>query len=250
MARTQGGEMVRRARKEAKGKPVIGITCEIHKLKPYFSEFELVCDYRYVRAIIRAGGLPVLLPINPVKKDARALIKKIDGIVIVGGADIHPSFYGEKFRHKILPAYRGRTRFDMHLYHLARLRKIPILMICFGMQLLNVIHGGTLYQDIKKQLKNVKNHQSKRNPIHLVHLEEGSDLKRILGRQNFPVHSQHHQAVKRLGHSLRAVGYSPDWIIEAVEGPPQTIAVQWHPERQARDPIQKRLFRHFISLCK
>ena len=90
----------------AKGKPLIGITCEVVKLKPYFAEFELVSDYRYTRAVIRAGGIPVLLPINPLKRDIPRLMDAIDGLVITGGADIHPSFYGEKSKEKVRPIYR------------------------------------------------------------------------------------------------------------------------------------------------
>lgn len=232
------------------GKPIIGISCEVIKLKPYYSEFELACDYRYVRAIIRAGGIPVMLPINHVPHDVKALIDLIDGLLIIGGADIHPTFYGEKARHKIKPMYRGRTRFDINLYRMAHRQKIPILAICYGMQLLNVIYGGTLFQDIQRQVRGAKSHSSRRSPLHLVHLEEGSQLAKIFGKRDFPVHSHHHQAVKRLGHFLRAVGYSPDWIVEAIEGPPRTLAVQWHPERQERDVIQRRLFNHFIKLCR
>jgi len=231
-------------------RPIIGITCEVIKLRPYYSEFELACDYRYVRAVIRAGGIPIMLPINHDRRDVKALAQLLDGLLIIGGADIHPSFYGEHARHKINPMYRGRTRFDMNLYQLAHRHRVPILAICYGMQLLNVIYGGTLYQDIKKQIRGARNHRSRRKPVHMVHLEEGSELVKIFGRKDFAVHSDHHQAVKRLGHFLSAVGYSPDWVVEAIEGPPRTIAVQWHPERQERDPIQSRLFKHFIQMCR
>ena len=231
-------------------KPIVGISCEVVKLKPYFSEFELAVDYRYIRAVIRAGGIPVMLPIHHDPRDVAKLVHLIDGLLIIGGADIHPSFYGERTRHKIKPMYRGRIRFDMNLYRMAHRRRIPILAICYGMQLLNVIYGGTLYQDIQKQRRGAKSHRSKRNPFHLVHLEEGSKLRNIFGKKEFMVHSDHHQAVKRLGHFLRAVGYSPDWVVEAIEGPKDSIAVQWHPERQERDAIQKRLFHYFINLCR
>ena len=232
------------------GRPLIGVTCEVHKLRPYYSEFELVCDYQYIRAIVRAGGIPLLIPINPFKRDIGKLLQNIKGLVIVGGADIHPSFYGEPSRHKIEPMYRGRTKFDMNLYHAAKRRKLPVLAICYGTQLLNVIYGGTLCQDIPKQNLMAKNHRSKRKPMHSLHIEKGSQLARMVGKTDFLVHSEHHQAVKRLGRSLRAVGYSSDWIIEAIEGPPKTIAVQWHPERQERDPVQKKLFRSFVEMCR
>src|SRR3989338_8748452 len=112
-------------KKAGNGKPIIGITCEVVKQKPFFAQFDLVCDYRYVRAIIRAGGIPMLLPINPFPRDAANLLQHVDGLVIVGGADIHPSFYREKSKKKIKPIYRGRTYFEMWLYRAAQKKKIP-----------------------------------------------------------------------------------------------------------------------------
>jgi putative glutamine amidotransferase len=231
-------------------KPVIGITCEVMKLKPYYSEFELACDYRYMRAIIRAGGTPVLLPINHKKHDIKRMIGLIDGLLMIGGADIHPTFYKEHIRQKIKPMYRGRTLFDINLYWEAQREEIPILAICYGMQLLNVIYGGTLHQDIQEEIRGAKNHRSKRNPFHIVHLEPNSHLAKVFRKKEFLVRSQHHQAVKHVGQGLRVVGYSPDGVPEAIEGPPNTIAVQWHPERSERDIVQQRLFRHFVHLAK
>lgn len=231
-------------------RPIIGLTCEVNKLKPYYSEFDLACDYRYVRAIIRAGGIPLLIPINPDRKTASTLLRYVDGIVLIGGADIPPTFYGEKTRKKVQPMYRGRTYFDIWLYQTALRKKIPVLAICYGMQLINVIYGGTLYQDIASELKGTHKHHSKRNPYHPVKIEPGSLCQKIFRRSSFLVHSEHHQAVKRLGHSLKITAYSDDGIPEALEGPPGTIAVQWHPERQPKDKIQQRLFRYFVKMSR
>jgi putative glutamine amidotransferase len=233
-----------------KTKPVIGITCEVVKLKPYYAEFELVCDYRYIRAIIRAGGLPVLLPVNPLKRDIPKIFDFVDGLVIIGGADIHPHFYGDKSREKIKPIYRGRTYFDMRLYHAARKKKIPVLAICYGMQLLNVICGGTLHQDIPTEVKGALNHRSRRNPLHRVDIQPGSLCAKIFRKKSMMVHSEHHQSVKLPGQSLRVTAVSEDGIPEAVEGPEHTIAVQWHPERQAKDPLQTRLFKYYMRLAR
>jgi gamma-glutamyl-gamma-aminobutyrate hydrolase PuuD len=234
----------RRARR-----PLVGITCEVVKQKPFFAEFDLSCDYRYVRAILRAGGTPVLLPINPLARHADRLIGKMDGLVIVGGADIHPSFYGEKTSEKVQPMYRGRTYFEMRTYRAAQKHKIPVLAICYGMQLLNIIHGGTLHRDIPSELTVAADHRSKERPLHRVHVQKGSLYHEIFRRTSFVVHSEHHQAIKELGRGLRATVISDDGIIEAIEGPPRTIAVQWHPERQPKDPVQVRLFRYFVRLC-
>lgn len=232
-----------------RNKPIIGITCEVNKLKPYFSQFELSCDYRYVRAILRADGVPILIPINPYRKEVTKLLQHIDGLVITGGADIHPNFYGEKSTEKVRSVYRGRIYFETWLYRMAQKKKIPVLAICYGMQLLNVICGGSLFQDIRSNIKKARNHCSRRRPMHTVRVQPGSLCYRIFKRNSFLVHSDHHQAIKVLGRSLRISAFSDDGIIEAIEGPPRTIAVQWHPERQAKDHVQKRLFAYFIRLA-
>ncbi|MSR77204.1 MAG: gamma-glutamyl-gamma-aminobutyrate hydrolase family protein [Candidatus Omnitrophica bacterium] len=231
-------------------KPVIGITCEVKKLKPYFSEFDLLCDYRYVRAILRAGGIPVLIPIIPFPHDIGQLLHHIDGIVITGGADIPPAFYGEKATRKVDPMYRGRIYFEKSLFQAAQRRKIPVFAICYGMQLLNVLHGGTLCQDIQTEIKGAKNHRSKKNPLHRIKVMPGSLLRRITRHESFLVHSEHHQAIKTPGRWMNIIAFSEDGIPEAIQGPPRTLAVQWHPERQPKDPVQSRLFRHFIKLAR
>ncbi|MCM8776266.1 MAG: gamma-glutamyl-gamma-aminobutyrate hydrolase family protein [Candidatus Omnitrophica bacterium] len=240
------------SRKKRKArKPIIGITCDVNKLKPFFSEFELFCDYRYIRAILRAGGIPILMPINLVyRRDISRLLDGIDGLVIVGGGDIHPSFYGEKSSRKIKPIYRGRTYFEMQLYRTAQRKKIPVLAICYGMQLLNVIYGGTLYQDIAAKLKSVKNHCSPRSPMHRVKVLPGSLCEKIFRKRSFMVYSRHHQAIKVAGSKLRITAFSEDGVAEAIEGPPRTLAVQWHPECQPKDMVQRRLFKYFVHLAR
>lgn len=243
--------MSKRKRKlKSSRKPIIGITCEIVKLKPFFAEFELSCDYRYVRAVIRAGGIPILIPLNPMRRDVGQLMTSFDGLIITGGADIHPSFYGEKSREKVKPIYRGRTYFEMMLYGQAQKQGIPILAICYGMQLLNVIHGGTLYQDIKSDIPHARNHRSKKSPLHRVDVQPGSLYRKVFGKKSIMVHSEHHQAVKTPGDFLRVTAVSEDGIPEAIEGPPQTLAVQWHPERQPKDALQARLFKYFLGMIR
>jgi putative glutamine amidotransferase len=237
--------------RKIKGKPIIGITCEVIKTKPYYSNFDLYCDYRYLRAIMRAGGIPVLIPVNPFHKDVSKLLESIHGLVIIGGADIPPSFYGGgKSHRKLAPMYRGRTYFEINLYKEAQKKKIPVLAICYGMQLLNVIHGGTLHQDIQSEIKGARNHRSKKNPLHVVQVQPDSLVYKIFRKKSFLVHSEHHQAVKLPGKSLEITAVSEDGIPEALEGPPHTLAVQWHPERQPKDTVQTRLFRYFLKMIK
>ncbi len=239
--------MVTRAKNK---KPIIGINCDVMKLKPYYSEFELVCDYRYIRAIVRAGGLPILIPIHHNRTDVKRIVGMVDGLMLIGGEDIPPSFYGEKPFHRIKPMYRGRARFDISLFQFAHEKQIPILGICYGMQLVNVVFGGSLYQDIQRQVKGTKSHRSRRDPHHAVHLNEDSKLAKIFGKADITVHSDHHQAIKTVGNTISPVAYSDDSVIEAIEGPKKVLAVQWHPERQERDMIQRKLFQYFIKKCR
>lgn len=231
-------------------KPVIGITCEVIKQKPDFSEFDLICNYRYVRSVARAGGIPILLPLSSSMNDISKLLREIDGLLIIGGDDIHPSFYGERVSSKVKPTYRGRTQFEIKLCKTALKQKIPILGICHGMQLLNVIYGGTLYQDICSEIKGARNHRCKKEPLHHVNVKRGSLCHKIFKKTSFPVMSSHHQAVKRVGKSLQVTAVSEDGIVEAIEGPSHTMAVQWHPERQPNDSTQRRVFDYFVRLAK
>lgn len=239
-----------RKKPSSRGRPLIGVTCEVEKSKPRFVQFNLTCDYRYIRAILGAGGTPLLIPLNPDPQQMASLLARLHGLVIVGGADIHPSYYGERASRHVKPMYRGRTDFELRLVRMAKKRRIPVLAICHGMQLLNVLSGGTLYQDIRSQVKDARDHRSRRSPLHRVTVRPGSRLHRILGCTSFFAHSHHHQAVKTPGRSLAVSAVADDGVVEAIEGPPWTIAVQWHPERQPKDPVQRRLFRYFLSLAR
>ena len=143
-----------------------------------------------------------------------------------------------------------RLEFEKRLYRAARRRALPVLAICYGMQLVNVLEGGALFQDIQRDARSPRNHRSRRYPHHEVHVEAGSRLRRILGRETVSVHSEHHQAVSRVAPGFRPVAFAPDGIVEAIEGEDDAIlAVQWHPERTLRSPASRKLFRHFVRLC-
>jgi len=229
--------------------PFIGITCDVNVPRGRREAWELHLDHRYAEAIKDAGGYPILLPISRRPAVIRRYLEALAGVVIVGGDDVDPRLYGEAPKSGTRAVFGPRLDFEKRLYRLARRQGLPILGICYGMQLVNVLEGGTLFQDIRRDARSRRNHGSRRRPLHEVRLEPGSRLRHIIGRPAITVHSEHHQAVSRLAPGFRPVALAPDGIVEAIEGEDESIlAVQWHPERTLRSPASRKLFRAFVRL--
>ncbi|MFA6600725.1 MAG: gamma-glutamyl-gamma-aminobutyrate hydrolase family protein [Candidatus Omnitrophota bacterium] len=230
--------------------PFIGITCDLRVLKERKkSVYELICDDRYPRSIRAAGGYPIIVPVVRRRDIICRYLDRVDGLVIVGGDDVDPRLYGEKKKPGTGTVPGLRLHFERNLYHEARKRELPILGICYGMQLINVLEGGTLFQDIARDAKSGMNHRDAANPCHPVRINAASRLGKILGKR-LTVSSDHHQAVCRVAPDFRPVAFSSDGIIEAVESDSEKIlAVQWHPERDAGQHGAAELFRAFVRLC-
>ena len=199
----------------------------------------------YVRALIAAGLTPLLVP--PLLDPARAAeaLDAASGLVLTGGEDVHPSHYGEAPHAKLEEPDQARDVVELALYRAARARGLPVLAICRGIQLVNVAEGGTLYQDLASERPSTINHVDPKGR-HGLRVEPGSLLQRTVG-DSARVNSRHHQAVKLLAPSLRAVAWAEDGVIEGVEprepGAPWLLAVQWHPE----DDVETGLFEGFSS---
>jgi putative glutamine amidotransferase len=187
---------------------------------------------------------------------AEEYLETIDGLIMTGGADIHPSFYGQIVLERCGEIDEERDRFEVELIHAARGRDLPFLGICRGLQVLNVALGGTLYQDLSYRQGTDPAHMSPRErrgePAHGVAITPGSRLADILGPRDMPVTSTHHQIIRDLAPDLVVSAAAPDGVIEAVEGPGRfLLAVQWHPERMARrHPEQLALFRALVEQAK
>ncbi len=206
-------------------KPIIGINCDYEDGKCFLKK-------EYTDAIALAGGIPVILPIIDFGF-------QIDGLLLSGGNDISPEQYGESPHEKTKPVPKQKEDFDFLLVRNALDINLPILGVCYGLQLINVSLGGSLIQDIS-------NH---RTGMHNVCIDKTSKLYKILGQETIEVNSSHHQAIKSLGNKLRVSAVADDGIIEAIESTDNTyvVGVQWHPERIIRKDSQIELFRTLIN---
>lgn len=241
----------------ARRPPWIGITPDLEKDKGRRGEPLLVLQQRYPRAILEAGGIPVVLPIASSPQVLRKTIDRLDGIVVSGGNfDIHPRFYGQRAREEMRLVQEERTEFELELISLALGRDLPLLGICGGAQAINVVLGGSLYQDIATQNREALEHERgdiKDRGGHRVEVHEGTKLKAIVGCKFLVVNSTHHQAVRRLGKGLLINATAEDGVVEGIESRRHSfiLGVQWHPEFLThRDPRQRKIFASFVSACR
>jgi putative glutamine amidotransferase len=238
---------------ERRQSPLVGITCEVLVRRQDFSDYDLLCDHRYAQAVKNAGGHPVLLPIAHRKSVLHRYLEGVDGLVIVGGDDVDPGLYGETARKKTRTIFPHRITFESWLYQSGKRRGLPILAICYGMQLINVLEGGTLYQHLYPKKKGPRIRHGRKTPKkHEVKVLAGTRMKKILGVWQAQVSSQHHQAVRQIAPGFTVSAVAEDGTIEAIENPdlPGILAVQWHPEHLPDSRITQRLFDTFIRNCK
>lgn len=186
-------------------------------------------------SIKKVGGIPIILPMTEIENVIKGYIDTIDALLLSGGNDVDPRNYGEERKAVLGKTNRNRDKFDLLLIKYALEKKIPIMGICRGMQILNVYFGGTLCQDIWKYKKAELKHHEVNNyweGVHKVFLEKNSQLEKLLGPEPW-VNSIHHQSVEKIGKDLKVVGRSSDGIIEAYEHENPEVKVygiQWHPE--------------------
>lgn len=214
---------------------------------------EMVLGLRYLQALSAAGCLPVVVPPLDAER-IDAFLDRVDGICLSGGPDIFPATYGADPHPRLGPTEPDLDRFEIALTRAADRRGMPILAICRGAQLLNVVRGGTLHQHLPDVVGTAVEHRQVADggePTHDVALAEDSRLAQTLGLHRLQVNSFHHQAVARLGDGLVVVGHAPDDVVEAVEGPGErfVVGVQWHAESIARRTEQRALFGAFADAC-
>lgn len=207
----------------------------------------------YVQAVLRAGGLPLLLPTAAV--DAVGLwLDRIQGLVLIGGGDMDPAHYGAAPHDTIYNVDADRDACEFDLARIALAQQLPLLAICRGMQVVNVVLGGTLHRHLPEVFGETVAHRlpPRETARHPVTINSDAHIARAMGGTRVATVSWHHQAVDRLGTGLHPVAWAEDGVIEAVEldGNPNLLAVQWHPELSAADdPAQQGLFDRLVALA-
>jgi putative glutamine amidotransferase len=213
---------------------------------------EMALGLTYLRAIERAGALPVVLP--PLRLEAiQPLLDQLSGIVLSGGPDISPKAYGAAASPHLGPTEPGLDGFELAIARLADVGGKPILAIARGMQALNVVRGGTLHQHLPEISKEVEHRQAApgHQATHEVDIEPASRLATILGSTGIEVNSFHHQAVNQLGECLAPVARARDGVIEAIEAQDRDflVGVQWNAELLAERRPEAALFDRFVAAC-
>jgi putative glutamine amidotransferase len=234
-----------------KNKPLIGLTCSID----YDKEFTFL-KQGYYKAVQEAGAIAFLLPADEFGYE-NEIIDRLDGILLTGGPDIDPKFFGEEsytYNGGICP---DRDKQEIALAKLAFEKGKPILGICRGIQVLNAAIGGTLYQDINTQIKeeNILKHGQEAPrwyPSHEISISRDSLIYECFGKDTARVNSFHHQAVRDVAPGFKVTAHSSDGVIEAIEytGNKFAVGVQWHPETMwQKDALYLEIFKAFVKEC-
>ncbi len=212
----------------------------------------------YSEAVEAAGGAPVHISLIPHTEYIDAVVEGLEGILLPGSnSDVDPLRYGQQPHPALGEVHKIKDETDLLLIDAAERKQLPLLAICFGMQVLNVSRGGTLIQDIRSQLPEALKHEQgapRDRPSHSVKVGAGSKLNEIIKTEDLLVNSHHHQAIEMLGADLVETAWSPDGVIEAFEDPRPdrfVVAVQWHPELGWQsDRFSQRLFNSFVARAR
>ncbi|ACV22939.1 Gamma-glutamyl-gamma-aminobutyrate hydrolase PuuD [Slackia heliotrinireducens] len=205
----------------------------------------------YVRSIVAAGATPLILPLTWDMNAYERLLPSCDGFLLCGGLDIEPQRYGRGDTHVNLTAHTpGRDALECLVVNYAYEFDVPILGICRGMQMLNVVRGGTLHLDLSERASSEEEHiahDAIEHPFDYVHdvdVVPGTMFAEIVEEERIPVNSLHHQGVNSLGRNMRASAYATDGLVEAIEAIDRTfmMGVQWHPENLVTDGRMLNLF--------
>jgi len=207
----------------------------------------------YVRAVLEAGGCPVVLPFTGGAVQAGRHLAVVDGVVLTGGGDVAPWLYGAEPLPGLGTVWPERDEYEVALVRSAAALGRPVLAVCRGLQVANVALGGTLRQDLRGRAGGLQHYQESGGEVagHMVTVKRGTLLHGVLGLDTVRTNSFHHQAADTVATGLCVCAQATDGVIEAVEGAAgRLLAVQWHPERMwAGEPAMLELFRWLVDMA-
>ncbi len=230
-------------------KPLIGLNADYRAAKKDSPAFSFVCA-GYYDSVREAGGLPIVLPPTDNDVDLGRLLDLLDGVVLVGGADLDPRRDGYMLHPSVRPLDARREEFDRRLMRMIAKRRMPVFGIGVGLQLLNVSQGGTLLLHIPEDLPKALPHKDLIDASHRHGLEVVPDslMERVYGDGEIRVNSLHHMAVDDVAPGFRVTARCPDGVIEAIESTSDWLAfgTQFHPEAESASALDLRIFEEFI----
>ena len=231
-------------------KPLIGLNADYRAAKKDAPAFTYICA-GYFDSLVQAGAIPIILPPTKEEPDLKRLLDLVDGMVLVGGADLDPRRDGYMLHPAVRPLDPRREEFDRLLVkHIAK-RRMPVFGIGVGMQLINVSQGGTLYLHLPEDLPKALPHKDLIDSAHRHGLEvvSGSLMERVYGDGEIRVNSLHHMAVDDIAPGFRVTARCPDGVIEAIESTTDWLAfgTQFHPESDSASALDLRIFEEFIG---
>lgn len=224
--------------------PVIGLTVELLDAPWYEGKrrFQLFTDY--LPCLRAAGAIPILLPSDAPVEEVRTLLDRVDGILMTGGDDVDlRPFGGPAPTEECKPVPLEQQAMNLEIVRVATERRLPLLGVCFGMQMMGVLDEAPFRQHLANAEEHTKGIE------HAVVASAGSRLAELVGTEPFAVPSFHHQALTGTGHHLQASAYADDGTLEAVELPeiPFALGVQWHPERAPESAASRALFEGLVT---
>ncbi len=232
------------------GKPKIGVTADYRGARKDAPAFSFLCA-GYYDALVKSGAVPLVIPPLADEADIGEVLDVLDGVVLVGGADLDPRIDGFMLHPAVRLLDRRRELFDRELMRLIAERRMPVLGIGVGMQLLNVSQGGNLFLHLAEDLPRALPHADPTDPTHRHALEvvPKSLMERVYGEGEIRVNSMHHMAVDEVAPGFAVTARCPDGVVEAIESTMDdwfALGTQFHPQSDSASALDLRIFEEFI----
>lgn len=230
-------------------KPLIGLNADYRAASKDAPAFSYVAN-GYYDAIARVGGIPVVIPPQQSEEDLARILDLLDGVVLIGGADLDPRRDGYMLHPTVRLLDKRRETFDRMLMRMVAERQLPVFGIGLGLQLLNVQQGGTLFLHIPEDMPEALPHKDPLDPNHRHSLDIVTDslMERVYGDGEIRVNSMHHMAIDDVAPGFRVTARCPDGVVEAIESTTEWFAMgtQFHPEAESASALDLRIFEEFL----